>query len=75
MIHAGLFAADEHPTYLRAQFDLASGEEGADGLDRPLFVQFCANDPATFLRAAMKIAAHGRCDAIDLSAWPSTALV
>lgn len=34
-------------------------------LCRPLFAQFCANDPATLLRAAQLV--QERCDAVDLN--------
>ena len=33
--------------------------------DRPLFVQFCANDPQTLLSAARLVEDH--CDAIDIN--------
>ena len=32
---------------------------------RPLFAQFCANDPPTLLRAAQLV--QGRCDAVDIN--------
>lgn len=39
--------------------------DGNPALDRPLFVQFCANDPAHLLGAAQLAAPY--CDAIDLN--------
>ena len=33
--------------------------------DRPLLVQFCANDPATLLAAAKLV--EGKCDGVDLN--------
>ncbi|TKX22828.1 dihydrouridine synthase-like protein [Elsinoe australis] len=33
--------------------------------DRPLFVQFCANEPASFLSAALAVSPY--CDAVDLN--------
>lgn len=39
--------------------------DGNPKFDRPLFVQFCANDPNEFLAAAMHVAPY--CDAVDLN--------
>ncbi|XP_013408507.1 tRNA-dihydrouridine(16/17) synthase [NAD(P)(+)]-like isoform X2 [Lingula anatina] len=56
MFHAGQFVKD--PKY--REDALASCSE-----DRPLIVQFCANDPQLFLQAALLAQDH--CDAVDLN--------
>ncbi|KAJ3395720.1 tRNA-dihydrouridine(16/17) synthase [NAD(P)(+)]-like protein [Chytriomyces hyalinus] len=56
MFHARLFAESE--TYRRTQF--TTGPE-----DRPLIVQFCANDPETLLKAAKHV--ENDCDAVDIN--------
>ncbi|CAH0014309.1 unnamed protein product [Clonostachys rhizophaga] len=71
MFHARLFAQDEK--YRAAHFQAVrpaseSKEPWLDGnpsIDRPLFVQFCANDPEYLLEAAKKVAPY--CDAVDLN--------
>lgn len=39
--------------------------DGNPAIDRPLFVQFCANDPDEFIKAASFVAPY--CDAVDLN--------
>ncbi|ORZ37465.1 dihydrouridine synthase-domain-containing protein [Catenaria anguillulae PL171] len=56
MFHARLFAENE--SYRREQFT-------SSPQDRPLVVQFCANDPDTLLRAAKLV--EDKCDAVDLN--------
>jgi tRNA-dihydrouridine synthase 1 len=45
-------------------FDLSHGEEGGPA-DRPLIIQFCANDSEQLLESARVLQDH--CDAIDLN--------
>ncbi|KFA79562.1 hypothetical protein S40288_01134 [Stachybotrys chartarum IBT 40288] len=69
MLHARLFA--QEAKYRNAHFQALrpdSDEPWLDGnpsIDRPLFVQFCANDPDKLLEAARHVAPH--CDAVDLN--------
>ncbi|KDQ18159.1 hypothetical protein BOTBODRAFT_143810 [Botryobasidium botryosum FD-172 SS1] len=65
MISAKMFADSKHPQHRKDDmFDLTHGEEGGP-LDRPLVVQFCANDPQALLTAAMAV--QDRCDAVDIN--------
>ncbi|KAJ3297946.1 hypothetical protein HDU79_001282 [Rhizoclosmatium sp. JEL0117] len=56
MFHARLFADSEH--YRKEQFTTGPN-------DRPLIVQFCANDPETLLKAAKLV--EDQCDAVDIN--------
>lgn len=77
MIHAKVFVNAKEDTKGSDQFNLLAGEEGnydplagIDMSDRPLFVQFCANDPEILLAAAKKV--QDRCDAVDINLWVSS---
>ncbi|PHH93266.1 hypothetical protein CDD83_8777 [Cordyceps sp. RAO-2017] len=69
MLHARLYSQEEK--YRRAHFQpvrAGTAEPWLDGnprIDRPLFVQFCANDPDALLAAARRVAPY--CDAVDLN--------
>lgn len=60
MFHARLFATDEK--YRKAMWCEMDGDKK---LDRPLIVQFCANDPEYLLAAAKLV--QDKCDAVDLN--------
>ena len=62
MFHARLFL--EHADYRAEMFNPELDGNSAVG-DRPLFVQFCANQPDTLLSAARLVEAH--CDAVDIN--------
>ncbi|KAJ7221424.1 dihydrouridine synthase-domain-containing protein [Mycena pura] len=64
MINAKLFA-DPNKKYRNQFFDVRSGEEGEATIDRPLIVQFCANDPDYLLTSAKVVEKH--CDAVDIN--------
>ncbi|ODV71209.1 tRNA-dihydrouridine synthase family protein [Cyberlindnera jadinii NRRL Y-1542] len=60
MFHARLFATSE-----KYRQDMWGEWDGDAGKDRPLVVQFCANDPEYLLQAAKHVV--GKCDAVDLN--------
>lgn len=53
------------PTQLQSYTLSDAHLDGNPAIDRPLFVQFCSNDPADFLAAAQHVAPF--CDAVDLN--------
>ena len=66
MFHAQLFSSPVHPAYQQTMFDMSpTSIEGVAPYDRPLVVQFCANDKDAWLAAAAKVVNH--CDAVDLN--------
>ena len=56
MLNSGRFAAD--PKYRAREFTTSRE-------DKPLFVQFCANDPVVLLQAAKYV--EWQCDAVDIN--------
>lgn len=60
MFHARLFATQEK--YRQSMWSELDGE---GKVDRPLIVQFCANDPEYLLQAAKLV--EEKCDAVDLN--------
>lgn len=66
MFHAGLFSNSTQPRYASDSFDQSpTSLEGIAPYDRPLVVQFCANEKEIWLKAAQMVV--GRCDAVDLN--------
>ncbi|KAF9946367.1 hypothetical protein BGZ65_009793, partial [Modicella reniformis] len=64
MFNAKLFVND--PKYRNEQWaGLKDGFGGGGPNDRPLIVQFCANDPEYLLQAALMVAPY--CDAVDIN--------
>ena len=64
MINAKMYANNKCNGYREIAFNTVLGEEGGPG-DRPLIVQFCANDPDQLLASAQLL--EGHCDAIDIN--------
>ncbi|KAH9169102.1 Dus-domain-containing protein [Lactarius sanguifluus] len=64
MINAKMYANNKRNGYREIAFNTALGEEGGPG-DRPLIIQFCANDPEQLLASAKALEAH--CDAVDIN--------
>ena len=59
-----MFADNKHKGYKDKAFNMTLGEEGGSQ-DRPLIVQFAANDPDSLLKAARLVEPH--CDAVDIN--------
>ncbi|KAH9973373.1 dihydrouridine synthase-domain-containing protein [Lactifluus volemus] len=64
MINAKMYANNKRNGYREVAFNTTFGEEGGPG-DRPLIVQFCANDPEQLLASAKVLESH--CDAVDIN--------
>jgi tRNA-dihydrouridine synthase 1 len=72
MFHARLFKETAgfrsqffQPTHCTTEGTESAFLDGNPAIDRPLFVQFCANNPDNFLEAALHVAPY--CDAVDLN--------
>ena len=64
MINAKMYASNKRNGYREIAFNTTLGEEGGPG-DRPLIIQFCANDPEQLLVSAKAL--EGHCDAVDIN--------
>jgi tRNA-dihydrouridine synthase 1 len=64
MINAKMYANNKRNGYREIAFNTVFGEEGGPA-DRPLIIQFCANDPDQLLASAKALESH--CDAIDIN--------
>ncbi|TIB01698.1 hypothetical protein E3P96_02318 [Wallemia ichthyophaga] len=65
MINTKQYAQLKSDSNKKMWFDKINNEEGLIGLDRPLIVQFAANDPQLLLESAKDL--EGKCDAVDLN--------
>jgi hypothetical protein len=64
MINAKMYANNKRNGYREIAFNTVFGEEGGPE-DRPLVIQFCANDPDQLLASAQAL--EGHCDAVDIN--------
>jgi len=60
-----MFATQTNKHYRELNFNTTCGEEGDPTIDRPLVIQFCANDPEQLLASAKLVESY--CDAIDIN--------
>ena len=64
MINAKMYAEGARKPFREQNFDTVHGEEGGPE-DRPLIVQFCANNPDHLLTSAKMLEPY--CDAVDIN--------
>ncbi|KAG9014472.1 hypothetical protein FRB93_013597 [Tulasnella sp. JGI-2019a] len=66
MINAKIYSDPRHKAaYCEGAFNLALDEEGNPSVDRPLVIQFAANDPDALLASAKAL--QHKCDAVDIN--------